>query len=616
MSDIGIIDDIIAGMEQILKRQNLSGEQVHSVTSKLTRIKTRKKDDNLYLGIVGEFSSGKSTLMNALIGADFFSTNAVQGTTTIPTYLKYASGIDLNIRYFNGEVLTYSAHKKKLLKRYQVKKYDSLSQWKKFYISLKDVGGSNVFDEDFLPLFDYLTTNDELSDTISEVTVEYPAETLKNGLVIIDTPGTDSLNAKHIQITEKTIDEKCDLALVIIPSEKPLSMTLIDFLKRNLPSSLHRCQYFITKVELLKNQDERDRVYRNIEQRIKSSLNLTGINLVNAPTLLYLEENRIIERTGLTNEIPNDVKTKLTNDFRKDVVTTVNNLIGIKYAAINEKLLLVINQIVSDLSVEFTRKESELRNDLRILKQLETKPLANYIVEYFKGKDYDKQYHIINHNIKSQCISSAGQLLRHINDEISYARSKDETQAVMRLDSTKSLGESCCKECFDCFVNQLHSLKRIYISGFDEFKTCFTRDFYISAVDFTFELKMKPSWEKKYKPRFSRRQLTTAPIVRVFKKLDTIKAEMKQAVIPCINDAFDKIYDAYSPLIIKANQELERQMNEVKDLFLSKFGKMINRKIAEEKAKEQYLNTLIASLLKDIDYLNGKRNLLSNQTKY
>ena len=612
MSAYKTIDDIILNIEQILKRQNLSKERINSVQSKLTQIKNRKQDNNLYLGIVGEFSSGKSTLINALIEADFFSTNAVQGTTTIPTYLKYSDKIKLSVRYHNGGTLNYSDNKKILLKAYQYKVWYSLSRWKKLCISIRSFFGTNSYDKEFLPLFDYLTTTDELSDKISEVTIEYPAEILKNGLVIIDTPGTDSLNAKHIKITEKTINEKCDLALVIIPSEKPLSMTLTDFLKRNLPNSLHRCQFFITKVELLKNQNERDRIYSSIEQRIKTSLNINKVNLINAPTLLYLEVHNIIERTGLLDRISVGEKNELASSFKKDVLTMVNILIENKYATINEKLLLIINNIVSDLSVEFTNKENELKEDLRILKQLQTKPLADYIAEFFRARDYDKQYYAINSNIKSKCTSSAQRLLGHINDRIYYASSKDDTQAVMDLDSTKSLGEDCCKNCFDNFMSHLYSLKNTYIQGFEEFKKDFTRDFSISAIDFTFELKMNQSWEKKYSPYFDRSQLTTFFLTRMFKKLDTIKTEMRQAVIPCVNDAFDKIYNSYSPLITNANQELERQMNRVKEIFLSKYSRIINQRIIEEKAKEQHLNTLIASLRKDIDYLNGKKNLLSN----
>ena len=606
------IDDIIINIEQILKRQNLSKERINSVQSKLTQIKNRKNDDNLYLGIVGEFSSGKSTLINALIKADFFSTNAVQGTTTIPTYLKYSDKIELSVQYHNGGTLKYSDNKRILLKAYQYKVWHSFSWWKKLCISVRSFFGTNGFDNEFLSLFDYLTTTDSLSDTISGVTIEYPAEILRNGLVIIDTPGTDSLNAKHIKITEKTINEKCDLALVVIPSEKPLSMTLTDFLKRNLPNSLHRCQFFITKVELLKSQNERDRLYSSIEQRIKTSLNINKVNLINAPTLLYLETHKFIEKTGLINRVSDDEKITLANNFMKDIEAMGNNLIANKYAAINEKLLLIINNIVSDLSVEFTEKENELKEDLRILKQLQTKPLADYIADFFKAKDYDKQYYAINNNIKSKCTSSAQRLLGHINDKIYYASSKNEAQEVMDLDSTKSLGEDCCKNCFDYFINQLYSLKNTYIQGFEELKKSFTKDFSISAVDFTFDLKMKQSWEKKYRPHFDRNQLTTFFLTRAFKKLDTIKTEMKQAVIPCVNDAFDKIYNSYSPLIINANQELEQQMNKVKQIFLSKYSRIINERIVEEKIKEQYLNTLIASLREDIDYLNGKKNLLSN----
>ena len=76
-----------------------------SYLNRLRKIEQRSKDSNIYVGIVGEFSSGKSTLINSLIGADYFVTNSLQGTTTTITAIKYAETADLELKYKNGKLL-------------------------------------------------------------------------------------------------------------------------------------------------------------------------------------------------------------------------------------------------------------------------------------------------------------------------------------------------------------------------------------------------------------------------------------------------------------------------------------------------------------------------------
>ena len=62
-------------------------EKQGALSKQLNRIKKRISDNKIYLGIVGEFSTGKSTLINSLIGEDFFVTNATQRPTTTITTL-------------------------------------------------------------------------------------------------------------------------------------------------------------------------------------------------------------------------------------------------------------------------------------------------------------------------------------------------------------------------------------------------------------------------------------------------------------------------------------------------------------------------------------------------
>lgn len=163
----------------------LSEEKQGSLSKQLERIKKRISDNKIYLGIVGEFSTGKSTLINSLIGEDFFVTNAIQGTTTTITKLEYGKKIGLKIEYTSGEVLRYDSDKTEILKLYKPDVYEHLSFFEKMKMRTLDMFHSNNSDKYLLEVFDDITTSDEISKTLNEVTVYYPSKLLNNGIVIV-----------------------------------------------------------------------------------------------------------------------------------------------------------------------------------------------------------------------------------------------------------------------------------------------------------------------------------------------------------------------------------------------------------------------------------------------
>lgn len=93
--------EVTSTLESVVKRSLLTVKVQNSLLYQLTRIKRRISDDKKYIGIVGEFSSGKSTLINSLIGNDCFRTNSLQGTTTTITKLEYGNKVDLKIEFSN-----------------------------------------------------------------------------------------------------------------------------------------------------------------------------------------------------------------------------------------------------------------------------------------------------------------------------------------------------------------------------------------------------------------------------------------------------------------------------------------------------------------------------------
>ena len=114
-----------------------------------------KQEDKLDVAFLGEFSAGKSCLINALLGEDILPEGMVPVTCTI---IKMEYGESFNIQYKNHDEIT------------ETNDVESLSK----YVDQRNVS----------------------ENTITEATVYYPAEILKH-INIIDTPGFNSGNALH-----------------------------------------------------------------------------------------------------------------------------------------------------------------------------------------------------------------------------------------------------------------------------------------------------------------------------------------------------------------------------------------------------------------------------------
>lgn len=474
----------------------LSEEKRSSLSKQLNRIKKRISDKKIYLGIVGEFSTGKSTLINSLIGEDFFVTNAIQGTTTTITKLEYGKKIGLKIEFTSGKMLRYDSNKTEILKLYRPDVYEHLSFWEKMTMRTLDMLHSNTSDKFLLEVFDHITTSDEISKTLAEVTVYYPSKLLNNGIVIVDTPGTDSLTPSHAEITRHAIKEICDIAFVIIPATQPLSQSLIDYVDDNLGDIADKCIYFITKIELIRRAIERTHLLNGVVQRVTNYLNVENPKVVFAPSLLSLEEESVISNTISSNR----------SQFKKFVF-----------------------------------------------------------------------------------------------DEIDGCSTKDATQATMENYSVVSKGKNCFNNCYESFKGILSKTHSSYTENFNEFKALFTEMFSIDAIDFSYTILNKPDWQREYKFDYDKSNLTTFKPFRLFKSLSSVKEEMKNDVGPKIEKEFAKMEKFYISHAKKSLADIEKQMQKVKQLFIYKYEKIIDKRIKESDVKETLLKAQLEVLKNNLE---------------
>lgn len=594
----------IQTLRDIIKTSLLSDSVKLSLSQKLDTIEYRWKDKSLYVGIVGEFSSGKSTLINALIGQDYFVTNSLQGTTTITTSIRYGESINLELRYKNGEVKNYSRNKLALIEKYLPEIYSELSFGDKIKIKAGDFFGMNKKDDFMLKIFDIVTTSNEISNEMDEVVVFYPSEFLKNGIVLIDTPGTDSLIPKHTEITKSTLRNKCNLALIIIPSNSPVSITLSDFISDNLGHCIDYCSFLLTKIELLRKDKERDELMTGVSIRLQYSLDIDDPHIIAAPTLLSLEERGIIEPTGKLTHLSKEQRACLSDNFNRDIIQLFQNLSEKKQSAIYS----TVNRLLTDFIAEVTNSLQDLlKEEEAILKEKQnnrTIPLEEFIKKIDR-KELDTNNEIALDRIIDYFTKVRSCFEREINTIISNAETKDEIQDVMKLESVLEKAQAYYKECYEYMNKQTNWIIQCSLNDMSEFEKNFQQTYKIDSIGFSSPVETNSITIKNYRNTFSKSSLSTFPLKRMFIKKEQIRTEMREAVHNYLETIFDKLYNQYKPKIMKIDDKIKRSIGKYILLYPKKFEKIINARINDEYRTENLISSDIKMTSEQINRISS-----------
>lgn len=586
---------IINSIDKIINNADLSSEKKLAFSNSLKRIKERTKDSNIYLGIVGEFASGKSTLINALIGADFFITDALQGTTTVITQLAYSDTIDFVLNFKSGKKLSFKRDECLLLKRFLPNEYKKLSGIGRFLMKLKGFLGLNRFDKYFHNLFEVITTSNEVSAELNDVIVYYPSSILQDGLVIVDTPGTDSLIPEHNIITQQAIKYVCDLSMVVVPATTPLSKTLVDFLEDNLRHNIQKCKFVITKIELLRKEIERTHTIKGISNRIVQLLNVEEPVVIAAPTLASLEYRKVIGKAETIDYLSIETKEEMSNTFLKNIKNLKDEIHTHKEDTIHDRIKSLVSSLIIELKYELETQSNNLEKEIEHTRLMRAKPLSEFMSDFYESnKIYDLSY--LEARIANTISREHEKFKTFVNGKINDASSKTDAQNTMSQSSTIDYGNSCFNYCYNTFSDVIDETKESFENNFKNFRCHFVEVYGIEAVDFSYALNNDASWKRKFDFSYDKSNLTTFPVFRFLKSLSSIKQEMINDVNPKIQAAFSVLELYYLKKVRQTYSELSKQMENVKSLFVKKYQKIIDVRIEDSIKNENILQLKIEKL--------------------
>lgn len=192
----------------------------------LLKIKKRVCSKDFRIAVVGEFSAGKSTFINALLGKDLLS-HATDETTATITYIHNVPKGDerigkCEIEYYNGNSKIVSAS--------ELMKYTTAQ------------------------------SDNNVADTICSVSVYEPFLDVEYPVVIVDTPGLNGLADKHRDITIEEV--KNSHACIYILQKKGVSASDTDFISilRNYQSRFIFVQNFIDDIHISEGETVEDKL--------------------------------------------------------------------------------------------------------------------------------------------------------------------------------------------------------------------------------------------------------------------------------------------------------------------------------------------------------------------
>ena len=284
------------------------------ITSRLEQLSTRLTEQRLQLAVLGQFKRGKSTLLNALLGATVVPM-AVTPLTAIPTFIVSGEKYHLRTIGLADEV--------------------------------EDIPASDV--EALQLLLRARVTEDDNPNNrlgLARVEVTVPSTLLQKGIVLIDTPGVGS-TYQHNTETAQAILPECDAALFVVSLDPPITATELEYLAR-IHATVPKIILVVNKIDVVEGED-RAAAVAFLRQVAADTAGLKDAPLfcVSARRALKAKvsgDSEALKASGLE-----ELESYLANFIAKEKYATLEQAIGRKSAALIAELTFEIESNLAAL---------------------------------------------------------------------------------------------------------------------------------------------------------------------------------------------------------------------------------------------------------------------------
>lgn len=287
--------------EEIVEQINRTVEEISDLPDFQTLIeelrskKKRIEDRSLTIALFGAFSAGKSSFSNALLGERVLPVSPNPTTAVInrirPVTEEYQSGTVV-ISYKTDEILSNDLLKitkdfspkasnfrdlVSWIKEEKIYEKDALSQVYQSYLiailagyeARKDLLGKE--EEISLEDFAAYVTEESIAAYIEAVDLYYDNELTQNGITLVDTPGANSVNARHTNVAFDYIKD-ADAILYVTYYNHAVTSADRDFLiqlgRVKESFELDKMYFIVNAADLAKDEEELNLVVNYVEDTL------------------------------------------------------------------------------------------------------------------------------------------------------------------------------------------------------------------------------------------------------------------------------------------------------------------------------------------------------------
>lgn len=399
----------------------------------LTDVRRRLKDDCVNISVVGQFSSGKSSFINALLGLDLLSMDEMPDTTLVPVVLTYAP------------TPIYQEISKNATTRPETMTMAQLTERLKCVVA-KDIRVEDFPDMDAYMERFYAERANALrrAADIVQINVGIPSEFLRKGFRVIDTPGLASGNPRCAEFARKFM-AITDTSIIVAEAMRPLTLDTRKILDDIIGERIKHCMVVFTRYDMV-TPSRRDKVRQFQEASTRAAFGLTPQQM---PIFMTVPPTVLAAAKG----------SRFGDEHDEMLALTRRSLQALEAEAVNRRKVI----IAGALQTLFGTLYDNLGSNISILKQHCSERLEHLMKSRSKPLDpfIRQQHQRLEALLKSQGAILKYELVKELNKEIILISQRCHKKVFVEQDTVKKL-QNYLKAYFPNFLKyQLGGLRKI-----------------------------------------------------------------------------------------------------------------------------------------------------------
>lgn len=427
--EIGIAKSYVARTQELFEA--FGSAELKTSHARFPELLNALESNDVRLVVLGEFSRGKSYLLNSLLGIEVLPT-ATQTTTAINTFLKALPKGETE-----RHIVVHWQDKERPPQRVVWTEDDALERWG----TELESGHADVRKE------------------VAHIELFLSHPLLDKGLVLVDTPGLQTIVKHHEAITRKAIAEAHIALFVQATDQLGGNQTEWDFMERTLKSNFQKFITVINKWDLVLEPKDKKAKERGEAKNIEMSLQTVKENfarvLKNTPNsaaelALLTDENHLMgvsaewaqsddlnkrNRSGIDRLTARIVNMVASGEAVQQILLKPLQQLSAVQAQLVERIEAQLKEINSTDSLEVRRRDLELQESKIKLLQED----AKYETLHSQA-DHDRLAEATAEKVRFELIQPMRQLKAKVENKVTENYVRKILEKTLQDGSTPKIG--------------------------------------------------------------------------------------------------------------------------------------------------------------------------------